>query len=184
MSTSDALSFVILVKVKVNQLFCMRFVCELDLRLWWMFPVSAGFLRPDLPQSERCRRDGTNMDALFQGLILFVRSVCTRRRRPRVQRPFSNIWRHSNTRCSLAQLKEPANIETHEKNPQQNFKLRTLPKLPLPSTVKKWKSSTAYFLNLGIVVAGAVIRPDRWNCANVYEVSVRLRDQGKRFQLE
>lgn len=48
----------------------------------------------------------------------------------------------------------------------------TFPKLPFPSTVRKWKSSTAYFLNLGIVVAGAVIRPDRWNCANVYDVSV------------
>ena len=50
----------------------------------------------------------------------------------------------------------------------------TFPKIPLPSTVRKWKSSTEYFLNLGIVVAGAVIRPDRWNCANVYEVSVHM----------
>lgn len=43
--------------------------------------------------------------------------------------------------------------------------LITFPKLPLPSTVKKWKSSTEYFLKRGIDVAGAVIVPDRWNCA-------------------
>lgn len=52
------------------------------------------------------------------------------------------------------------------------FALITFPKLPLPKTVKKWKSSTEYFLNRGIVVAGAVIVPDRWNCAYVYDVSM------------
>lgn len=43
----------------------------------------------------------------------------------------------------------------------------TFPKLPLPNTAKKWKSSTAYFRKRGIDVAGAVIRPERWNCAYV-----------------
>lgn len=53
-----------------------------------------------------------------------------------------------------------------------NVCLITFPKLPLPNTVKKWKSSTEYFLKRGIDVAGAVIVPDRWNCAYVYDVSV------------
>lgn len=38
----------------------------------------------------------------------------------------------------------------------------TLPKLPFPSTFRKLKSSTQYFLNLGMVVAGGVIRPLLW----------------------
>jgi hypothetical protein len=35
----------------------------------------------------------------------------------------------------------------------------TFPKLPLPSTLRNWKSSTVYFLKRGIVVAGGVTRP-------------------------
>ena len=37
--------------------------------------------------------------------------------------------------------------------------LHTFPKLPLPRTLRNWKSSTVYFLNRGIVVAGGVTRP-------------------------
>lgn len=43
----------------------------------------------------------------------------------------------------------------------------TLPKLPLPSTVRKWKSSTLYFRKRGITVAGAVSLPVFWNWAYV-----------------
>lgn len=38
-------------------------------------------------------------------------------------------------------------------NPQ---KVLTFPKLPFPNTFRKLKSSTVYFRNLGMVVAGAV----------------------------
>lgn len=61
--------------------------------------------------------------------------------------------------------------------------LITFPKLPLPKTVKKWKSSTEYFLKRGIEVAGAVIVPDRWNCAYVYDVSIRWNTKRKWFIL-
>ena len=37
--------------------------------------------------------------------------------------------------------------------------LHTFPKLPLPRTLRNWKSSIVYFLNRGIVVAGGVTRP-------------------------
>lgn len=63
------------------------------------------------------------------------------------------------------------------------FILITFPKLPLPNTVKKWKSSTEYFLKRGIEVAGAVIVPDRWNCAYVYDVSIeRIQDANDSYQ--
>lgn len=41
----------------------------------------------------------------------------------------------------------------------------------MPNTFKNWKSSIAYFLNLGIVVAGGVTRPDFWKVAYAWEDS-------------
>lgn len=41
----------------------------------------------------------------------------------------------------------------------QKGKQPTFPKLPLPRTLRNWKSSMAYLRNLGMVVAGGVMRP-------------------------
>lgn len=129
-----------------------------------------------LPLFEMCRTGGTSRGALCPALIPYARSACTRHRRPPGPRPFSGTSQRNSTLCCAARPAGPARETTNgggERSRETTLLdlACTLPKLPLPSTARKWKSSTVYFLKRGIEVAGAVIRPDRWYWAYVYEVS-------------
>lgn len=129
-----------------------------------------------LPLFEMCRTGGTSMGALCPALIPYARSACTRHRRPPGPRPFSGTSQRNSTLCCAARPAGPARETTNVSGEIGGTTTLldlacTLPKLPLPSTARKWKSSTVYFLKRGIEVAGAVIRPDRWYWAYVYEVS-------------
>lgn len=105
------------------------------------------------------QKDDIKMDVLYLMPRLYVQLMYIQHHHLPIQYLFSMLLPHNNTQNFSIQLKIPEEIKFFSFK-YITYKINsTFPKLPFPSTAKKWKSSMLYFLNLGTATAGGVIFP-------------------------